>query len=71
MKLIKDWKKGIKFYTTKFHIIGIGLSGISTGIALVYGSMDSIQHSIMPAWITYLIFFFIFLGAFLSRFIKQ
>jgi len=71
MNLIKDWRKGLKLYTTKLHLFGMGLTGLSTGLALVYGSMDTIQHSIIATWVTYLIFFFIFLGAFLARFIKQ
>jgi len=71
MELIENWKKCLKLYSVRFHIVGLVLSGISTALALVYGAADSIQHSLLHTWETYLIFFIIFLGAFIGRLIKQ
>lgn len=71
MKPIYNWKDGWKFYSTWFHIAGLIFSGAGTGMALVYGSMDRIQHSLLPTWATYLIIFLIFLGAIIGRFTKQ
>jgi len=71
MKLIEDWKKGLRLYSTRFHIIGLIFSATGTGLALLYGAQDSVQHAMLPTWITYPIFFFIFVGAFIGRFIKQ
>ncbi len=55
----------------KFHLCGMAITGASTGLALVYGAADSTQHAMLTSWQTYCIFFVIFLGAFLGRFIKQ
>ena len=69
--LIENWKQGHKLYSTQWHILGLILSAFSTGMSLVYGSSDSIQHGMLPSWLNYLILFSIFLGAFIGRFIKQ
>lgn len=71
MNLIHNWKQGWKFYTTWLHLLGMIFSGVGTGLALAYGAMDSIQHSLFPTWVTYLIIFLIFTGALIGRFIKQ
>lgn len=70
-KVISNWRKGGKFYTTWIHILGMVFSGIGTGMALMYGAADQIQHSMLKTWETYLIFFLIFLGALIGRFLKQ
>ena len=71
MKLIPEWKRGWKFYTTWFHLAGLLFSGVGTGLAIVYGSLDSIQHSLLPSWATYSILFIMFLGAAVGKFIRQ
>lgn len=71
MKLIPEWRKGWKFYTTWFHAIGVVFSGVGVGIATLYGATDSVQHSLLPQWLTYVIFFLIFVGAAIGRFIRQ
>lgn len=69
--MIPNWRDWKRMYTTWFHLAGLLFSGIGTGLALVYGSLDTLQHSLIPTWVTYLIMFIIFLGAAVGKFIRQ
>lgn len=69
--IIPNWRDWKRMYTTWFHLAGLIFSGVGTGLAIVYGSLDSIQHSLLPSWATYSIFFIMFLGAAIGKFIRQ
>ena len=66
-----DGKPTPKFYTMCLHIFGMIFSGIGTALALAYGAMDSIQHSLFPTWVTYLIIFLIFACALVGGLLKN
>lgn len=69
--IISDWRKGLHFYTTWVHVIGLAFAGIGTGLALIYGAADQFQHSMLKDWQTFLIFFIIFASAIVARFTRQ
>lgn len=64
-------KDQMKFSPSIFHVLGLLFAGIGTGLALVYGSADQYEHSLLKDWQTYLIFFVIFLGAVIGKFTKS
>ena len=70
-KLIQNWRDGFRMYTTWFHLLGLIFSGGGVGLAVLYGATDSTQHSLLPPWLNYSIFFIIFLGAAIGKFIRQ
>ena len=67
---VPNWRKGFKFQTTWWHVAGLLFAGLGTGLALVYGSADQFQHSLLKDWQTYSIFFIIFSGSIIARFLK-
>ncbi len=61
----------LHWHSTRLHILGIVLSALATGLSLAYGSADSVQHAMLPTWLTPLILGLIFVGAFVGRLLKQ
>jgi len=69
--LVDGWNRPFRFHSIKSVTVGMVLSSASTGLALVYGSADPLQHAMIPHWMTSAIFFVIFTGSFIGRLWKQ
>lgn len=69
--LIYNWNRPFHLHSIKGLTVGVIFSALSTALALVYGSADASEHALVPAWITYFIFFLIFCGSFIGRLLKQ
>ena len=70
-KLISCWKDPLHLHSMKGITFGMLVSGLSTALALLYGSQDASQHAMLPRWANYLVFFIIFTGCFIGRLWKQ
>lgn len=66
-----SWRTIWRWHCTKMHILGILLSALATGLSLAYGSADSVQHAMLPPWLTPVVLGLIFVGAFIGRLLKQ
>ncbi len=70
-QLVSNWRRMLHWHCTKMHILGIVLSALATGLSLAYGSADSVQHAMLPGWLTPVVLGLIFVGAFIGRLLKQ
>ena len=71
MKLVPNWRRALHWHSTRLHILGIGLSALATGLSMAYGSADSVQHAMLPAWVAPAVLGLVFVAAFIGRILKQ
>lgn len=71
MKLVSDWRRALKWHSTRMHILGVILSALATGLSMAYGSADSVQHAMLPDWVAPVVLGGVFIAAFVGRLLKQ